>query len=198
MLCADKEDGLFTGLRTVGLVSLCYHFMESFPDEAHQGIYQLLAHCSFVNFNAKSIIAQIKRDGNTVIVDSLSRFFFCNTSCNMISFANVYLQTVKYLISQDENVAVDFVELLLNDADKIWRRSSHYMYCVEQFDDKESEAKVQATIQYLVFLLVEIKGILNEIPERIKTLYEKVSMHVSKKFGKDFIDSIKGNLLIDD
>ena len=72
------------------------------------------------------------------------------------------------------------------------------MYCVEQFDDKESEAKVQATIQYLVFLLVEIKGILNEIPERIKTLYEKVSMHVSKKFGKDFIDSIKGNLLIDD
>ena len=198
VLCADKEDGLFTGLRTVGLVSLCYHFMESFPDEAHQGIYQLLAHCSFVNFNANSIIAQIKRDGNTVIVDSLSRFFFCNTSCNMISFANVYLQTVKYLISQDENVAVDFVELLLNDADKIWRRSSHYMYCVEQFDDKESEAKVQATIQYLVFLLVEIKGILNEIPERIKTLYEKVSMHVSKKFGKDFIDSIKGNLLIDD
>lgn len=198
VLCSDKEDGLFTGLRTVGLVSLCYHFMESFPDEAHQGIYQLLAHCSFVNFNANSIIAQIKRDGNTVIVDSLSRFFFCNTSCNMISFANVYLETVKYLILQNENVALDFVELLLNDADKIWRRSSHYMYCVEQFDDKESEAKVQATIQYLVFLLVEIKGILKEIPERIKALYEKVSMHVSKKFGKDFIDNIKGALLTDE
>ena len=198
VLCSAKEDGLFTGLRTVGLVSLCYHFMESFPDEAHQGIYQLLAHCSFVNFNANSIIAQIKRDGNTVKVDSLSRFFFCTTSCNMISFANVYLETVKYLISQNENVALDFIELLLKDADKIWRRSAHYRYCIEQFDDKESEEKVQATVQYLVFLLVKIKEILNEIPERIKTLYEKVSLHVSKKFGKDFIENIKGALLTDE
>ena len=72
------------------------------------------------------------------------------------------------------------------------------MYCIEQFNDKESEVKVQATVQYLVFLLVELKGIFKEIPERIKPLYESVSMQVSKKFGKDFIDTIKGALLADE
>lgn len=198
LLCADEEDGLFTGLRTVDPVSLCYHFMDTFPEEAHQGIYQLLGYCSFINFNATSIITQIKKDGNTVNADSLSRFFFCNTSCNMISFANVYLETAKYLVSQNKDITIDFIELLLKDADKIWRRSAHYRYCIEQFYDKESEAKVQATVQYLVFLLVEIKGILNEIPERIKTLYEKVSLHVTKKFCKDFIEKVKGTLLADE
>ena len=198
VLCADKADGAFVGLQTVGLVSLCYRFMDTFPNEAHQGIYRLLEHCSFVNFNANSIIAQIERDGNTIIVDSLSRFFFCNTSCDMISFANVYLQTTKHLITQNEDVAIDFVEILLNNAEKIWRRSSHYMHCVERFDDKESEAKVQATVQYLVLLLVRLKGIFNEIPERIQPLYERISLHVSKKFGKDFIDNIKGALLSDE
>ena len=116
----------------------------------------------------------------------------------MISFAKVYLGTVGYLVAQNKDIAIDFVGLLLADADKIWRRCSHYMYCVERFDDKDSEAKVQATVQYLVFLLVELKGIFKEIPERIKALYEKVSMHVSKKFGKDFIDKIKGALLTDE
>lgn len=198
VLCADKADGAFVGLQTVGLVSLCYRFMDTFPNEAHQGIYRLLEHCSFVNFNANSIIAQIERDGNTIIVDSLSRFFFCNTSCDMISFANVYLQTTKHLKTRNEDVAIDFVEMLLNNAEKIWRRSSHYMHCVERFDDKESESKVQATVQYLVLLLVRLKGIFKEIPERIQPLYERISMHVSKKFGKDFIDNIKGALSADE
>lgn len=198
VLCADKANGAFTGLQTVGLVSLCYHFLEEFPNEAQQGLYQLLEHCSFVNFNANTIITRIKNDGNTIIADSLSRFFFCNTSCDMMSFAHVYLGTVKYLITQDKAAAIDFVELLLNDANKIWRRCSHYMYCVERFSDKESEAKVQVAVQYLAFLLVEIKGIFKEIPEQIKSLYERISMHVSKKFGKDFIDNIKGALLADE
>lgn len=198
VLCADKANGAFTGLQTVGLVSLCYHFLEEFPNEAQQGLYQLLEHCSFVNFNANTIITRIKNDGNTIIADSLSRFFFCNTSCDMMSFAHVYLGTVKYLITQDKAAAIDFVELLLNDANKIWRRCSHYIYCVEQFSDKESEAKVQVAVQYLAFLLIEIKGIFKEIPEQIKSLYERISMHVSKKFGKDFIDNIKGALLADE
>ena len=198
VLCADKADGAFEGLQTVGLVSLCYHFMDKFPNEAHQGIYRLLEHCSFVNFNANSIIAQIERDGNTINVDSLSRFFFCNTSCDMISFANVYLQTTKHLITRNKDVAIDFVEMVLNNAEKIWRRSSHYMHCVERFNDKESEVKVQATVQYLVLLLVKLNGIFKEIPERIQPLYERISMHVSKKFGKDFIDNIKGALLADE
>ena len=198
VLCADKADGAFVELQTVGLVSLCYHFMDTFPNEAHQAIYRLLEHCSFINFNANSIISQIEKDGNTVIADSLSRFFFCNTSCDMISFANVYLGTVRYLVAQNKDVAIDFVELLLTDADKIWRRCSHYMYCVERFDDKDSEAKLQAAVQYSAFLLVELKGIFKEIPGQIKALYEKVSMHVSKKFGKDYIDGIKGALLADE
>ena len=72
------------------------------------------------------------------------------------------------------------------------------MHCVERFDDKESEAKLQATVQYLVLLLVRLKGIFKEIPERIQPLYERISMHVSKKFGKDFIDNIKGALSADE
>ena len=195
VLCADTADGAFSGLQTVGPVSLCYRFMDTFHNEAHQGIYRLLEHCSFVNFNAISIISQIERDGNKVIVDSLSRFFFCNTSYDMTSFANVYLGTTKYLITQNKDVSIDFVELLLNDADKIWRRCSHYMYCIEQFNDKESESRVQAAVQYLMLLLVELKSVFKEIPERIKPLYKKISMHMSKEFGEDFVNNIQGVLL---
>ena len=100
--------------------------------------------------------------------------------------------------SQNKDSAIGFVELLLNNADKIWHRCSHYRYCVERFNDKESKAKIQTAIQYLVFLLIEIRNIFKEIPEQIQPLYEKVSTHVSKKLGADFIDNMKGAIPTDE
>ena len=191
VLATDSEVSAFKGLQTVGVVSLCYSFIDKAPLEAHQGLFNLLEYCSFVNFNSDTIITQIEKDGDHVVTESLSRFFFCNTSCDMMSFAHVYLETVTKLVAKGKDVAIGFAEMLLNDAERIWRRGSHYRYCIEKYEDKESEMKVEATVQYLAFLLIGLKEIFNEIPDQIKLLYEKVSMHLTKNFGKDFIDKIR-------
>ena len=191
ILCTEQKDDLFTGIQTVGLVSLCHSMMDKFANEAHQGLYQLLEYCSFINFNADTIIAQIKKNNNKVIKESLSRFFFCNTSCNMISFAEVYLKVIKHYIAFDINIAIDFVELLLYDADRIWRRCSYYRYCSEVLDDRTSKIKVEMTVQYLSFLLTQLNEYFEEIPACIKPIYEKTSMNLMKYYSKNFFNNIK-------
>ncbi len=57
----------------------------------------------------------------------------------MISFARVYIQVVKLLLEEHPETGIEFTELVLKDALKIWRRGSYYRHVLQYIDEENVE-----------------------------------------------------------
>lgn len=94
-------------------------------------IYRLLTGCTFVSFSASTIIEQIEND-YPVSLDAMHPFLICKSDHDMKSFADVYLQAINSLYSQNKVSAIKLAEIIIEDAFRVWRRGTTYSAMAEE------------------------------------------------------------------
>lgn len=190
-----EEQKSIENLQTVGIVSLCNATLSKTPDKRNKAIYNLLEQCTFINFNSETIIEQIKRNDYVVDEAALSRFFICNSSCDMLSFEAVYAGTITSLLTEHRNTAIDFSMMVLENAVVIWRKSSHYRFLVERFNDQNARTKNIRILEYLVLLIYDIEQIFeNNIPEKTQEVYSGIKKSIYDYYGDEFLQKVKSSL----
>ncbi len=152
--------------------------MANDKEKLNQMLYNLLSECTFVAFNVGTIIQQIESRDYQVSQSDLDRFFVCNTSCDMMSFAGVYILTIKYLYEKNVDASIKFASMVLNDALKIWKRGTHYRMVLDYLDNEEYELKSVAIDSYLKALIIYIKKIYEKVPLELQDLYNEVEEKV--------------------
>lgn len=81
------------------------------PKIKRQIIYRLLTGCTFVSFSASTIIEQIVENDYSVSRDAMHPFLICKSDYDMKSFADVYLQAINSLYSQNKVSAIKLAEI---------------------------------------------------------------------------------------
>lgn len=186
------------GLLTVSLPGVCYKVLQNKPQELENTLYNLLSECKFICFRADTILFQIKNRDYVIDKTALDRFFICDTTCDMISFATVYCGVINRLFEINVKVANDFTELVLKDSIRIWKRGSYYRYLLESDpDDIECLGKSEAIQQYIIYLTFAIKKIYTDIPNEIKETYNQIIEIIAHNISHDFVKKIisKFNLI---
>ena len=186
------------GLVTVSLPSLCYKTLENKPQELAETLYNLLSECKFICFRADTILFQIKNRDYVIDKTVLDRFFICDTTCDMISFANVYCGVINRLFETNVKAANVFTELVLKDSIRIWKQGSYYRYLLESDPDNlECIGKSESIQQYIVYLTFAIKKIYTDIPDDIEQTYNQIIEIIVHNFSHDFVKKImsKFNLI---
>lgn len=112
-----------------------------------------------------------------VTTELISPFMFCTPSCDMHSFASVYLSAIAVLRDEQYKAAIALAGIVINDALKIWRKGTYHRQLAERIPNAESEYKADAISNYVLEILQGIKEIFNQIPDEISvslmTLTEK-------------------------
>lgn len=180
------------GLLTVSLPGFCYSLLENKPQELEKTLYDLLSDCQFICFRANTILSKIESQNYIIDKISLDRFFICDTTCDMISFANVYCGVINKLLETNENAAIAFTELVLKDSIRIWNRGFHYRYLLESDpDDMECLGKSEAIQQYIIYLTFAIKKIYTDIPNEIKGIYNQIIEIIAHNISHEYVEKIK-------
>lgn len=186
------------GLLTVSLPGLCYSLLENKPQELEKTLYDLLSDCKFICFRANTILSKIESQNYIIDKISLDRFFICDTTCDMISFANVYCGVINRLFETNVKAANVFTELVLKDSIRIWKQGSYYRYLLESDPDNlECIGKSELIQQYIVYLTFAIKKIYTDIPDDIAQTYNQIIEIIVHNFSHDFVKKImsKFNLI---
>lgn len=180
------------GLLTVSLPGLCYSVLQNKPQELEKPLYNLLSECKFICFRADTILFQIKNLDYVIDKTALDRFFICDTTCDMISFANVYCGVINRLFETNVKAANVFTELVLKDSIRIWKQGSYYRYLLESDpDDIECVGKSEAIQQYIIYLTFAIKKIYTDIPNEIKETYNQVIEIIAHNISHEYVEKIK-------
>ena len=181
------------GLLTVSLPGFCYSLLENKPQELEKTLYDLLSDCKFICFRANTILSKIENQNYTIDKIALDRFFICDTTCDMISFANVYCGVINRLLKINLKAANDFTELVLKDSIRIWNRGDYYRHILITInsDDAECLSKSESIQQYLVYLTLAIKKIYTNIPNDIAHTYNKIIEIIAHNISHEYIEKIK-------
>ena len=190
-----EEQKSFVKLQTVSIVSLCYATMAKDPQILSTMLFNLLDACSFVNFTAETIYEQIKRIGFTIDTKSLSRFFICNSSCDMMSFEKVYTSTIALLMLDHSDAAIQFAELVLDNAFVIWRRGYHDRDMAKRFDAIDSRRKSAAVTLYVIYLISHIECIFADANcEVLQNKCTELKQKIVDEYGLEFFEEIKASI----
>lgn len=185
---------LTKGLMLVNIVALCYKTMVSEPDKMSQIIYNLLEECTFVNFTVETIIEYIKKNEYIISNCDLDRFFTCNTSCDMISFAKVYIGVVKKLKDQYYEASLDFSHIILENALRIWRKGTYYRSMSKDYNIESATNKAKAINSYLLYLVKGIQTIYGTVPveleQMLKEINEKCINYISERVISEMMDTL--------
>lgn len=185
-ICTDPKSYLPQSLRTVSINAFCEKIMGEHSTELNQMIYSLMNGCTFINFTSDTIIHQIIINNYVVEKEMLSPFMTCNTKSDMISFANVYLATIKQLAITNLDAAVEFARIVFENAMKIWRKGDHDRWVCTVSPDSLSEYRVKAINQYLIFLTIQFVGLNLSIPIDLQNTISELQEKIVQHFGKEY------------
>lgn len=195
VIAACEEQKNFINLQTISIVSLCYATMSKDSRMLGNMLFNLLANCSFINFTAETIYEQIKTSGFVIEAESLSRFFICNSSCDMISFEKVYISTIVLLMLDHRDAAIQFAELVLNNAFVIWRRGYHDRDMAKRFDAIDSRRKSTAVTLYIIYLIYHIECIFIDADcEALQNKCTELKQKIVDEYGVEFFEEIKASI----
>lgn len=187
-------------IKAVSVVSICFATMSKFPDRLSDMLYTLLGNCTFINFTAETIFERIKSNNYIVDKDTLSRFFICNSSCDMMSFEKVYICVIRNLLAKNKvNEAIVFASLVLDDSLKIWRKGFHYRYLEKHFQDQDAIKRHAVIVAYLISIIRDIwESFDSNIPEQLQGQYRSLQSNIVDEFGEEFIRKmLKSDKIID-
>lgn len=195
LLQKHKIEVLPLNVITVSIPAFCSTVLKEHSHESEQMLYNLLRDCRFISFSAKTILLQIEKSEYKIDENYLDRFLICDTTCDMISFASVYLGVVSSLLEEHREAAIEFTKLVLNDSKKIWNRSTYIRYILETNpNDIECQHKLKSIQKYLIYLVYGIKQLYLDIPSEVKNEYEGIIKIISRNISIEIINELKTSL----
>ena len=154
-----SKDSPLSGIDFISIPALCNCLEESQQGQKNQMLYRLLKGCTFISFNADTILEQIATHEFNVSTDFLSPFLICKSDYDMESFAIVYLQAINTLNNAHEDAAVSLAKIILDDTFRVWRRGTYYRESGKTYDDAQALEKATMILHYVRTVLVGIKEI---------------------------------------
>ena len=100
---------------------------------------------------------------------------FCTPTCDMHSFAAVYLSAIKTLNSEYPDAAVTLAGIVLEDAFRIWKRGTYHRMLIETIPNAEAEYKTNAISEYVLEILQGIERIFDILPGELVTTFGLLS-----------------------
>jgi hypothetical protein len=167
----------------VSIPAVCNRVFALTPERLNELLYCYLKDCTFVSFRAETILHQIQKQNYVFSKEQLAPFMFCDTNCDMHSFANVYLITIKELYAKDLKAANDFTCIVLEDAYRIWRKGTYYRIMAEEYADISAYSKAQSIAKYVTEILQGIADIFAVMDGNLLDYYNKLS--VALDFNED-------------
>lgn len=177
-LCADARTPSLQGteisliaanIKFITIPSLCNVLKRTTPNMANQMLYQLLKVGTFISFSADTILEQVRSCDYKVEQKMLQPFLICKSNYDMDSFAKVYLEAITKLKTEHEQSAIELSQLILHDAERIWRRGMHYRVSALRFREKMAELRANHIAYYITEI---VKGIRNIWEEKIPDFEE--------------------------
>ncbi len=153
------KDSPLSGIDFISIPALCNCLGESQQGHKNQMLYRLLKGCTFISFNADTILEQIATHEFNVSTDFLSPFLICKSNYDMESFAIVYLQAISTLNNSHEGAAVSLAKIILDDAFRVWRRGTYYREIAKNYGDSKALEKAAKILYYIRTVLAGIKEI---------------------------------------
>ena len=167
--------GIASDVDFIGIPAVCYKSFTDDQEKLNEVLYSLLKDSTFINFNAGTILHQIRKHNYDVTAKLMDPFMFCTPACDMHSFATVYLSAIKTLNSEAPDAAVTLAAVVLEDAFKIWRRGIYHRQLIKTIPDAEAEHKTNAISAYVMEILQGIEQIFQVLPSEISVSYKVLS-----------------------
>ncbi len=164
------ELGIPNSIKFVTLPSVCFNKLKAMPEKLAAVLYSLLKCCSFVSFTSDTIVQIIKSNNNVVTDELMKPFMCCNSNCDMISFANVYLGAVRRIKQTNQDTGLQLAKIVLTDAKKVWRRGDYYRMVYAKYNDVASGMKAKVINQYLQAIVNGFRDIYDAVPTDIGLL----------------------------
>lgn len=155
-------------IKFITIPSLCNVFKKTMPDAADQMLYQLLKVGAFISFSADTILEQVRGCGYKVEQEVLQPFLICKSEYDMGSFARVYLEAITKLKTEHEQAAGELSQLILHDAERIWRRGTYYRESALRFEDEIAKFRANHIAYYVAEIIKGIKSIWKETIPALK------------------------------
>lgn len=156
---AIPELNIFQKIAFVSIPALCNYYGQNYPESRDQMLYRLLTGCTFVSFSANTIINQIVSNNYSVSLEAMRPFLICKSDYDTKSFADVYLQAINGLYSQNHESAIKLSELIIDDTFRVWRRGTHYRMMAKEYNSIVDKARVLAISRYVFQIVAGIKQI---------------------------------------
>ena len=159
----------------VSIPAVCNKVFALIPERLNDLLYSYLMDCTFVSFRAETILHQIRKQNYVVSEEQLAPFMFCDTNCDMHSFANVYVIAIKELYTKDRKAANDFACIVLEDAHRIWRQGTYYRLAGEEYEDISAYSKAENIANYVTEVLQGIADTFDVMDGNLLDNYNKLS-----------------------
>lgn len=153
----------------VSIPAACNIAHASNPQRLSDVLYAFLRDTTFVSFTAETVLYQIRKHNYTVSKDLIAPFLFCDTNCDMHTFANVYLSSIKALCGENCDAANSLACIILEDALRIWRQGTYYRFMQANHPNKESIFRAEAIKRYVQEILQGIALIFHNMPNDVSS-----------------------------
>lgn len=163
---AEKVD-IPQEVRLISIPAICSALGKEQPEESAQMVCRLLGGGRFISFCADTMLEWIRANEYNVSEESLGRFLICKSDYDMESFAHVYLRTAYVLKDENETAAHKLSEVLLHDANRIWRRGTYHRELAKRYNDADASMRATAVIGYMGEMVAGMKKIWKEGPADI-------------------------------
>lgn len=168
------DEKMLTGIDFISIPALCNRFGIEHKSQKNQMLYRLLKGCTFISFDADTILEQIRIHDFNVSLDFLAPFLICKTDYDMESFAIVYLQAINTLKSMHGDAAISLAKVVLDDTIRVWRRGTYYRESAQNYNDSNAFERSAKIFKYVREILVGIKKI---FPGTAETWHQYIELN---------------------
>ena len=145
-------------IKIISIRAICGYIQTTNENIAEQWYYNLLHGCTFISYNANTIIYQIKANNYEITDKLLQPFMFCKSDYDMDSFATVYCAVIRRLIPEHLEAAEKLADMVIRDTIRVWRRGQYHRMNSGMYPEhKEKADKIK---KYAMTISISIKTIL--------------------------------------
>lgn len=168
------EVGVPGDIKFISIPAACFGKLNDEPDILARELYGLLKYCTFVSFTSDTIVRTIETNRDKPIVETLAPFMCCTSTCDMISFAKVYIGAIQRFAGTNPDIALQLTRIVLENAKQIWKRGTYARMAFEKYVDIASGVKSKAIEQYVKVIVQGIRRIYDDVPGEILPLLDDV------------------------
>lgn len=151
----------------VSIPAACYKAYENREKQLSDCLYSFMKDCQFISFTASTILCQIEKAEYHVTDELMKPFLFCQSTCDMNSFAHVYLLAIYALCRDHREAAIKMADIILRDTLRIIKQTTYARVMAKDFELQEFAIRVSNAEKYAALITSQIQKLLVEVPEYI-------------------------------